>query len=449
MKIAYIGAGSLCFGPLIVKDILINDLICSVNPEIVLMDIVAGNLVPVEQETKALAAKLSRNVNIWSTTNLEIALDGADVVICAIEKERYFYWTQDFHVPRKYGFNQIYGENGGPGSIFHALRNIAPIIHIAKTMEKLCPKAWLLNFSNPEHKVVEAVNRLTSIKSVGLCHGVFEGIRQIGHLLNKPVEELDTLACGINHFTWFQKITDKNTGQNLYPELERIESLGHPLSHWHELALGRVLFNQYGLWPSPSTNHYGEYIRWADEFIANEMHYYFDPAKGLPWQTGNIPEFVYTCDLTETKRNWNSENQDPFELIYKNAFESPNPSGEQAAPIIEGLLFGIEKFIPAVNVVNNGKIPNLLNDMVVEVPATIRNGELEALQMDDLPEGIAAFCRLQGSINKLTVEAFAEKSKKKLLQALLLEPTVNSYRQCVMMMEEMIQLQKEILPELR
>jgi len=449
MKIAYIGAGSLCFGPLIVKDILLSDLICKENPEVVLMDIVADNLIHVREKAEVLNGKLDRKVNISTTTNLEEALIGADFVICAIEKERYFYWTQDYQVPRKYGFNQIYGENGGPGSVFHALRNIQPIVHIAQTMEKLCPEAWLLNFSNPEHKVCEAVNRLTSIKSIGLCHGVFEGISQISELLEKPKEELDTLACGINHFTWFQKIADKTSGVDLYPALKVAESQGHVLAKWHEFGLGRVLFNQFGLWPSPATNHYGEYIRWADEFIANEIHYYNDPIKGQPWETGEIPEFVYTIDLVDTHRKWNSGNVDVFEEQYQKAFDSPDPSGECAIPIIEGLYFGVEKFIPAVNVVNNGKIPNLPADMVVEVPAMIQNGKLEAIQMQELPEPIAAICRTQGSIHKLTVEAFAEKSKTKLLHALLLEPTVNSYRQCVLMMNEMLDLQKAILPELK
>ncbi len=449
MKIAYVGAGSMCFGPLIVKDILLSDICCSANPEIVLMDIVADNLIHVAEKSRNLADRYGRKVTFMTTTSLEVALQHADVVICAIEVERYHYWAMDFHIPRKYGFKQIYGENGGPGSVFHALRNIGPIVHIAQTMEKLCPNAWLLNFSNPEHKVCEAVNRLTSIKSIGLCHGVFEGIRQISFLLDKPKEELDTLACGINHFTWFQKITCRKTGQDLYPQLAEVEATGHPLSHWHELALGRVLFNQFGLWPSPGTNHYGEYLRWADEFIANEMHYYFDPINGEPWKTGVVPEFVYTCDLTETHRKWDSPNIDPFEEQYRMAYEAPGPSGELAVPFIEGMLLGVDVFLPAVNVTNLRKIPNLPADMVVEVPAFIKGGKMEIVQMDELPEGIAAICRVQGSINKLTVEAFSEKSKKKLLQALLLEPVVHSYRHCVMMMNEMLELQKSLLPTLK
>jgi alpha-galactosidase len=86
--------------------------------------------------------------------------------------------------------------------------------------------------------------------------------------------------------------------------------------------------------------------------------------------------------------------------------------------------------------------------MVVEVPATGSGGTLHAKQMEPLPEAIAAMLRTQGSINKLLVEAYAEQSKAKLLQAVLLDPTVPSYRRAVEMVDEMLCLQKDILPPL-
>jgi len=97
---------------------------------------------------------------------------------------------------------------------------------------------------------------------------------------------------------------------------------------------------------------------------------------------------------------------------------------------------------------NNGAIPNLPDDMVVETPGFADADGIHAISMDPLPEGIVAHLRVQGSINKLLVEAFAERSKNKLLQALLLDPTVDSYRNAVTLIDEMIALQKGMLPEL-
>jgi alpha-galactosidase len=99
--------------------------------------------------------------------------------------------------------------------------------------------------------------------------------------------------------------------------------------------------------------------------------------------------------------------------------------------------------------VNHGAIPNLPDDMVVEVPATSDAAGWRARRMAPLPEAIAAIIRLHASIHKLLVEAYAEQSKAKLLQAILLDPTVHSYRGAVSMVDEMLALQKSILPPLR
>ena len=275
LKIVMIGAGSRSFGPGMVRDIFLSQTLSEIGVELVLMDTAADRLPEIAQYAAHLNANLGRKVRIVSTTDLDTALRRAAFVITAIDYKRELYWSMDFHVPRHHGFRQVFGENGGPGSLFHALRNMQPMVAIARAMERLCPDAWLLNFSNPEHKLCEAVSRLTAIRNVGLCHGVFMGIGQIAHILGMQAEDLDTTACGMNHFTWFQSIRDRRTGEDLYPRLWQVEAQGDWLSDWHEIGLGRVLFRRFGLWPSCGANHYGEYIRWADEFVASELQYFY------------------------------------------------------------------------------------------------------------------------------------------------------------------------------
>ncbi|HEY3413575.1 MAG TPA: alpha-galactosidase [Armatimonadota bacterium] len=445
VKIAVIGAGSRSFAPGIVRDIVLSQPLAERQVSIALMDTVPAHLVEIEAYARRLNAQLGRRISITSTTDLNAAVDGAAFVIAAIEVERYKYWAQDFHVPRKYGFRQVYGENGGPGGLFHALRNIGPTLEIARAMERLCPDAPLLNFTNPEHKLCEAVSRLTSIKAIGLCHGVFMGLHQMAAILGIPVEDVEGDACGINHFTWFQSIRDKRTGEDLYPRLRAAEREGDWLADWHEIGLARILFRRYGLWPSPAANHCGEYIGWADEFVASELQFFHDPADGKPWETGFEPEFVYSLSGDKTTRPWRKPTANVERLD-----DAPlERSGELAIPIIEALACGIERRLEAVNVPNHGAIPNLPHDMVVEAPADADASGLRPVKMAPLPEGIAAMLRVQGSIHELLVKAFAERSKQYLLQALLLDPTVHSYRAAVECMEEMLELQRELLPEMR
>lgn len=445
IKIALIGAGSRSFGPSTVRDILLSKPLTEAGVQIALMDKVAEHLEDVERYTRYATERLGVRAEVFSTTDLQSALEGAHFVVSAIEVNRFLYWSQDFHIPRKYGFRQVFGENGGPGGLFHALRNMGPTVQIAQAMERLCPNAPLLNFTNPEHKLCEAVSRLTSIQAIGLCHGFFMGLEQIARILGMPQEEIEATACGINHFTWFQRIRHRSTGEDLYPKLREAERQGDWLSDWHEIGLGRVLFRRFGLYPSPAANHYGEYIRWAEEFVCSEIQYFYDPADGHPWQTGQIPDFIYSLSGDPTQRPWQREPTVPAPME-----EQPlQPSGELAVPIMESLACGIPHELPAVNIPNRGAIPNLPDDMVVEIPAVGDAQGIHRVQCEPLPEAIAAMLRLQGSIHKLLVEAYAEQSKDKLIQAVLLEPTVDSYRNAVQMVDEMLELQKGILPPLR
>ncbi len=456
IKIAYIGAGSLQFGPAIVQDILMSTILTQNGLEIHLMDINKSHLDHVLKHAEYVSQKLNREVKIIATTDRDEAIKGADFVICAVEKDRNLYWSQDFHIPRKYGFKQVYGENGGVGSLFHALRNIKIIMDLARAMERLCPDALLLNFSNPEHKICEAITRLTQIKTVGLCHGVFIGREQLSKLLEVSLNDLQTKACGINHFTWFQEIKQKSTGEDLYPKLQAIEQKGDWLAKWHEFALGRILFRRFGQWPSPAYNHYGEYIRWAEEFVISQLQFFYDPFEGHPWEKNETPEGVYTVDRVNYNRSWvKDSNKKLFpmgeteEISLENEDGSFKSSREITTLIMESICSNKKQWLEAVNVPNKGAIPNLPDDLVVELPAYCDGSGIQAISMEPIPEGIAATIRLHASIHQLLVEAYSEASKDKLLQAILIEPTVNSYRNAVDMCNEMLALQKEVLPSLK
>ena len=309
-------------------------------------------------------------------------------------------------------------------------------------MERICPDAIVLNYTNPMHKVCDAIATLSKTRCIGLCHGVWMGMEQVAYILDKPEYEMEMEACGINHFSWFQTIRDRRTGEDLYPRLREAEREGDWRADWHEIGLARILLRRFGLYPSPATNHFGEYIGWAHEFCANELDWFYDPADGPPWQKGKVPEYVSVQDAYGTERPFKKQEQKP-QPIEEQVLE---PSGELAIPIIESIACGEHRRLDAINVPNRDFIPNLPDGMVVEVPAMSDGTGLRPKRMQPLPEPIAAMIRLQGSINKLLVEAFAEQSKGKLLQAVLLEPTVTSYRGAVEMVDEMLALQRDVLP---
>ncbi|MDN4597126.1 hypothetical protein [Leifsonia virtsii] len=450
MKVTLIGAGSREFAGTIIRDLLLSKPIAATGLDIVLMDIAAGPLAEMEEYARSVIGQLGHAATVSSTTDLEQAVTGADFVLTAIEVNRYHYWSQDFAVPRKYGFRQVYGENGGPGGLFHALRQFGPLLEIARAIERLAPDALFINFSNPEHKVCEAITRLTDVKVVGLCHGYFQGARQVSALLERPLDELDLAAAGINHFTWFQRIRDRATGEDLYPVLREREHAANWVSDWHEVGLSRILFRRFGLWPSPSANHIGEYLSWADDYVPAQLQYFHDPADGSPWREGaETPEWYYEIRFADTDRPYQPATHAQKSLQDALTDRPLVPSEELAIPIIEWVACGVERDLPAVNVPNRGAIPDLPDDMVVEVAATVQDGRLVPVPVEPLPEAVFAMVRLQGSIHKLLVEAYAEQSKAKLLQAVLLDPVVDNHNRAVAMVDELLELQKDILPPLR
>jgi alpha-galactosidase len=452
LKIAIVGAGSREFGPATVADVLLSNPICECDLDLALMDLEAAAVERTRAYARACADALDREVRVDATTVLEEALRDAEYVILSVERRRYFYWAQDFHIPRKLGFRQIYGENGGPGGLFHALRGMEPCVEVARAMDRACPDAWLLNYTNPLTKLCEQLTRTAEVTTVGLCHGVFGGMKQIAALLERPVDEIEFEASGLNHFTWFTSIRDRTTGEDLYPELRDRERRAHWLSEWDEIALSRILFRTFGLYPSPGTNHIGEYIGWAEGFLASSpLQFFYDPAELDPWKDGRVPPWIYNLEEQPTGvplyhpvvegrlRPGERETSDPT---------APRPSGELAIPLIEGVSCGVPHRLDAVNVPNRSHMRGLPERAVVEVPALADDRGLTPMEVSDLPEGVLALLRPQISINRLLCEAFEEGSRDKLLQALLLDPTTPSYQSAVHLINEMCELQKDVLPTL-
>ena len=451
LKIVLLGAGSKEFGPASTRDVLLSDVLAKAKIHLVLMDINDKELKAHKLYAEEVANTLGRKLEISTTTILDEALQGADFVISAIEIRRYYYWSQDFHIPRKYGFPQIYGENGGIGGLFHALRNFKPTEHIIKRMEAICPDAWLLNYTNPLTKLSEFISRTSSINFIGLCHGIFQGKKQLAAILERDHDSFKVSASGLNHFSWFHTIEDLE-GNDLYPELKERESRAHVLSDWDEIALSRIMFRVFGLYPSPGANHIGEYVRWAKDFLASQdMQYFYDPARSDPWESNKLPSYLYNLNVDPVSLGMYEDTS--FRAMYPDD-ESKNSSeicasGELAIPIIEGLFFNNEAEMDAVNMRNTTSVvPGLPEDAIVEFPAWVSNEGLKPIQMPELPTAALALLNTQCSINKLLVEAYTESSMKKLLQATLLDPTVDSYHNAVHCINEMYERQSEVLKDM-
>jgi alpha-galactosidase len=433
VKIVAIGVAS-AFGRGTIAEILgtpeFNDLNCTLT----LVDLNADALETMYKFGLLLKDHFNSSVKLERTTDRREALKGANYVITSVAIKRYPLWEQDFRLPLAYGFRHVLGENGGPGAMFHAMRNYELMLPIARDMEKYCPNALLLNFTNPESRIIMAVSTLTKIRCVGLCHGVMESREGISKILEKPLDSLDIVTGGINHFFWVLKIADKKTGKDLYPKLVN-RVLNDPECPCAP-PLVKKMVEIFGCFTYPSDDHIGEYLTFAYEFTGLKWHY------GQECKPTPLVDEVQVAGL---------HGIEPYVAGEKELDDwATRKSGELAVPIILGVEFNRGNWECAVNIPNDaGYVENIQRDAVVEVPAVIDKKGVHPQKVGRIPDALAAFCNRQVAIQRLVVEGYAKKSKNTLLQALLLDPLVDNVGRAKQLLEDMLELQKDYLPKFK
>jgi len=345
------------------------------------------------------------HMQISAFTHHHDALKEADFVINAIEVgPREKLWESDYRIPLKYGVRQPYAENSGPGGFAHAARNIMPILEIAWDMEALCPNAWLINFTNPMQRICAAVHRHSKIKVIGLCHQLGAAYAMIGKAMAADLgihvppnftsthaspkyasgmiatafqahEKIKITAAGVNHFTWMLALRDRKTGEDLYP---------HFRQRWEELPatfepLTRRVFDVFGLFPIPGDEHLCEYLPWMS-----------DP-NTKPWEKFDLELYEWQHHSQERDEKWieleaaieSQENPDRFVPSYS----------EGALEIIENILKDSDFLWEAVNLPNQGQIPNLPVGAIIELPGLLNADGVIGIPVGPLPEGIAELIR--------------------------------------------------------
>ena len=433
-KIVLIGAGSAQFGYSTVGDIAQSETLRNRNADIVLHDINKETLDKVARNVLDFITGEDLPCTLSATTSRKEALEGADFCIISIEVgNRFELWEQDWRIPLQYGFRQVFGENGGPGGFFHALRIIPPILEICEDISKICPDAFVFNFSNPMSRICTTVHRkFPNLKLIGMCHEIASLPRHLPHILNMPFERLRTVAGGLNHFSVLLEATYKETGQDAYPDIlqkaqDYFENLADPLPSdlkpyrsmkktnlWHERGVFRIILEKFGVLPITTDSHFGEYLPWAYEVVDHE----------------GILDF------------YNSYKK----YVMKSDPEIKLKLTERVIPIMDGILNDAEYEEGAVNIPNKGLIPDFPEFMVVEVPAMVNKEGVHGIPIGDkLPKGFTGLLYNQVAIHKLTADTVLSGSREIALQALLVDPIVDKVSAAEKMLDTMLELQQDYL----
>lgn len=442
--ITIIGAASTTFGPKVLRDILNHPQVGGATFRFV--DINEERLAIYDRLARRLNEVLPDPVTIESTTERADALPGSDYVIISVDTGHYKTWEMDFTIPVKLGVRQVTGELGGPGGLFHSLRQIPLHLEIARDIANLCPEAMVMVCSNPLNRICLAMERYADLGQIaGLCHGTEMALYlYLNRVLGIDGDDMEVTAAGTNHFTWILDLRRKSTGQDLYPlvkeRLAQIESGEQPLS--------RRLLEVYGYFSGCLDDHFGEYVPYAYEFCGLE---------GTDF-TGSLEQeekrWQYLRDLAEDKVQWGKYeeyvgDQAVFseELRLDDFFKPRSWADTLAFPIIAAIEGHTLHRMPAVNLINEGIITNLPPDVFVEAPAVVDGSGIHPLCTGALPKPLAAFCRRDIDQMELIVEAAVKGHRNLVLQAMLLDPVIDSVRVAEQVLDEMMVAQKDYLPQ--
>jgi alpha-galactosidase/6-phospho-beta-glucosidase family protein len=428
-KIVLIGAGSMDFGAWTVADVLGHPDLH--GGTLSLVDIDADALRLVRKVAARMNAEWGSGMTIEATVDRTRALPNADFVIVAIEVERMARWQLDFEIPLKHGLRQPFAENGGPAGFAHAARNIAPVLAICADMRKLCPDAWLFNYTNPVPRVALAARKYGGIKGAGFCHGIGLGCEHMSRVLGIPEEQLDIKAAGLNHFSWVVDLRRKPGGEDLYPALRR--AIATWPKDFHPLT--RDVFAEFGLWPMCGDSHIAEYLPWVTD------------ARTKPWEKYHLnpPRFAPERRAQRLER----ERQHLRDVADGTASldEFREGSGERAVAVAAAIATNKNSYELALNIPNEHYVPNLPEGAVVEVPAMVSALGIRGVPVGNLPEPIAELCRRQIAVAELAVQAAATGDLRAARHALLLDPMITDMGQAAGILADYLEVHGDLLPQ--
>jgi alpha-galactosidase len=399
-KTVFLGAGSTVFARNLLGDILGHEELA--DSEIVLYDIDAERLATSALVARRVSEALKAPATITATTDRRAALDGADYAINMIQVGGYEPCTvTDFEIPKQFGLRQTIGDTLGIGGIMRGLRTIPVVLEMCADMEELCPEVWFLNYTNPMAINCRAVNRASSIRTVGLCHSVQGTAYELSLDLGIPYGEIDYLAAGINHMAFYLKF--ERQGEDLYP---RLRAFGQSGDVPDGNRVRYEVLRRFGYFVTESSEHFAEYVPW---FIKRDRPDLIDRF--------NIPLDEYPRRCVAQIADWEAERErlegdGPIEV---------QPSFEYAATIIRSIETGKPRVIYG-NVANDGLIEDLPAGCTVEVPCLVDGNGVQPTRIGSLPPQLAGLIRTNVNVQELTVEAALTGRVDHVYQAAMLDP---------------------------
>jgi alpha-galactosidase len=435
-KIAFIGAGSLGFTRNLVRDILTFPLLKDAT--LSLMDIDTERLDFIHKSVQRIIELGNYPATAEATTDRAKALKSADVVIVTVLAGGVDIWQHDILIPKKYGVDTNIGDTRGPSGVFRALRTIPLMLSIIKDMERYCPGAVMLNYTNPMAMLCRAMQRSSHIPVTGLCHSVQGTAAMLARWIGAEMSEISYVCAGINHQAWYLKY--ERDGKDAYPQIHR--AMGKKAIYNEEIVRNEM-FLHLGYYVTESSGHNSEYNAWFRKRPDLIEKYCIH---GTGWNPG---EYAYI--LKAYRQRANNWRKDAKAWMKSDAPINLNRGEEYAAYIINALQGG-EPFGFNGNMPNTKLITNLPEGACVEVPVFVDKNGFHSTQVGDLPPQLVALNHTSVMVEEMAVEAALTGDPKLVYYACAYDPltsAVLSLAEIQTMVNEMLQKNRAHLPQFK
>lgn len=432
VKIGIIGAGSAQFSLDIVGDLCLTPGFA--GSQVTFMDIDEGRLRAIDGLARRYAAELGVDLRFERTLDREVALREADFVINTAAQSHAEEEAQ----------RAVWDAHGYYRGVRIPDPNLGLMLSVARDVERLCPDAWLLQSGNPVFEGCTLMTRETGAKVIGLCHG-FAGHRHIARVLGLDPDEIAFEAPGVNHSIWMTQFRHK--GEDAYPlldawiEQEAEAYWARPVTRFSDTHLSRAAVDMYrlfGLFPIGDTPRFGgsQFVSnwWYHTDFETKRRWYgdlggFDSEIGWQAYLDKVEE-----NLTKIARATADEATPVTEAL------PPRLSGELIVPIIDALA-NDRSGVFQVNVPNNGSLPGIAADVVVEVPALVSRGGVQPLRLDPLPRGLLHRALLPKVLEmEINLEIFQTGDARVWFHQLMFDHRTRSPEQAVAAMEAVLEL---------
>ncbi len=363
--------------------------------------------------------------NYVAVKTLEEALTGADFVVISILPGTFDEMHSDVHTPEKYGILQSVGDTTGPGGIIRALRTIPQMEVIAKGVEKCCPDAWVINYTNPMALCVKALyDTFPKIKAYGCCHEVFGAKKVLVQAIKEKfgeettIDQIKTNVVGVNHFTWLTDAIWKNI--DLFPVYQEFIN-----NHREEGYNGEK--DQNWMTPFKYTSHvkFDLFERFGYIAAAGDRHL----AEFCPkhWFIDNqelIDSFGFALTTVDYRRKSQQDRLDKGQRLLEGTENvAIVDTGEEGVLQIRALL-GLTELISNVNLPNEGQIPNLPLGAVVETNAIFRDGCLRPVFAGNVPGEFAALVQHNAEQQLQVAQGAKERDLERVFLAFMTDPQI-------------------------